>query len=416
MTIPRAPLLSMFAVLLFGLAGVPAGTANEPDHVVADEWIVVLTDTRAPRRKGWSSSVGYASSYNYANDPKLRRLASSVADDYQLEVEYQWPVRALNVHCVVVRISGDVQATVEALENDKRVEWVQPMHEFEGLAVESIGAAQAPRADPYRHLQSSLDTMNLAALDEGLSGAGVHIAVIDSGVEHDHPDIEHALAEHHDFVGTGSRSERHGTGIAGVLVAHNRNGVGISGVAPGANLHAYRACWETDDGRTRCNSLTLSQALDRVVDASPHIVNLSLTGPRDRLLDKLVDRVIDQGAIVVVAHDGQVRADNRFPTPRPGVVTVRDGSGTADAINGVFAPGDAVLTAQPGHSYDYMTGTSLSAAHVSGVVALMLEANPKVDVLEASAMLADSIRTSERGASIDACVAVSSAAGRLRCR
>ena len=83
---------------------------------------------------------------------------------------------------------------------------------------------------------------------------------------------------------------------------------------------------------------------------------------------------------------------------------------------GVFAPGDAVLTAQPGHSYDYMTGTSLSAAHVSGVVALMLEANPDVDVVAASTMLADSIRSSEDGASIDACAAVNSAAGSTRCR
>ncbi len=416
MTNRSATIAGILAALLFGLADVHANAANEADQVAADEWIVVLTDTRSKRRKGWSSSVGYTGSYNYANDPKLKRLGKSVADDYGLQVEEQWPVRALNVHCVVVRISGDVRATVAALEKDRRVEWVQPMHEFEGLAIESIGPAQTPRADPYRHLQSSLDTMNLAALDEGLSGAGVHIAVIDSGVERDHPDIAHALTEHHDFVGTGSGSERHGTGIAGVLVAHNRNGVGISGVAPGARLHAYRACWESDDGRTRCNSLTLSQALDRVVDASPHIVNLSLTGPRDRLLDKLVDRVLEQGAIVVVAHDGQAQADDRFPMPRPGIVTVRDGSGAADAERGVFAPGDAVLTAQPGHSYDYMTGTSLSAAHVSGVVALMLEANPKVDVLDASAMLADSIRTSERGASIDACVAVSSAAGRLRCR
>ncbi len=63
-----------------------------------------------------------------------------------------------------------------------------------------------------------------------------------------------------------------------------------------------------------------------------------------------------------------------------------------------------------------MTGTSLSAAHVTGVVALMLEANPQVDVNAASAMLADSIRLSERGASIDACVAVNAAVGEARCR
>ena len=409
-------LVYLFAAMVLGIDDARADDRSASDPAGVDQWIVVLTDTRASRRKGWSSGVGYSGSYDYANDPKLKRLARSIADDYELEVEDQWPVRALKVHCVVVRISDDVQATIAALENDARVEWVQPLHEFEGLAVESPDAAPVSSTEPYRHLQSSLDIMNVAALEGGLSGAGIHIAVIDSGVEQDHPDLLHALAEHRDFVGSGSRPERHGTGIAGVLVAHNRNGVGISGVAPGARLHAYRACWEAENGKTRCNSLTLSQALDHVVEASPHVVNLSLTGPRNRLLDKLVDRILEQGTIVIVAHDSHAPGDNRFPTPRPGIVTVRDGSRVAVTKGGVFAPGDAVLTAQPGHSYDYMTGTSLSAAHVTGVVALMLEANPQVDVNAASAMLADSIRLSERGASIDACVAVNAAVGEARCR
>ncbi len=412
----RAILLLLPLVLLFGVTDTRASDASELEQDASNQWIVVLSDTRSSRRKGWSSGVGYSGSYNYANDPKLRRLASKVAEDYSLDIQDQWPVRALAVHCVVVRINDDLQATIAALERDKRVEWVQPLNEFQGLTTANIDAGQTAPADPYRHLQSSLDIMNMAALDGGLSGAGVHIAVIDSGVESDHPDIVHALVEHHDFVGTGNTSERHGTGIAGVLVAHDSNGVGISGVAPGARLHAYRACWETDDGATRCNSLTLSQALDRVVDTAPDIVNLSLTGPRDRLLDSLVDRILVQGSIVVVAHDAKAREDNRFPTPRPGIVTVRDGSDVSHDEEGLFAPGNAVLTAQPGHSYDYMTGTSLSAAHVSGVMALMLEANPKVDMSKAPAMLVSSMRSGQDGASIDACVAVNSAAGGARCR
>ena len=72
-------LISLLAATLFGAAN--ASDASRPDEVVGDDdqWIVVLTDTRASRRKGWSSGVGYSGSYNYASDPILRRLARSVA-------------------------------------------------------------------------------------------------------------------------------------------------------------------------------------------------------------------------------------------------------------------------------------------------------------------------------------------------
>ncbi len=375
-------------------ASPPAGA--EPGETWHDEWIVVLEDTRSDRRRGWASGVGYTGSYNYAEDPKLARLARAIASDYGLEVTKQWPVRALKAHCVVVRLAADRADVLDALRDDKRVRWVQPLQDFEALAA----------ADPYRHLQSSLNAMNVSPLHARYAGAGVRIALVDSGVEADHPDLEHALAANIDFVGNGQAAERHGTGIAGVLVADARNGEGISGVAPAAELYAYRACWEKESGETRCNSLTLSLALDHAIAIRPQIVNLSLTGPEDRLLDALVRLLVDNGAIIVAAADPE-RPTNRFPSLGPGVLIVHDGTGVAAPQgSAVYAPGDAVLTAQPGHSYDFMGGSSLSAAHVSGVLALLLEASPGLSALETEKKLAASVRSVDAMASIDACRAL----------
>lgn len=380
---------------------------NNVDTQSVDEWVVVLTDPRSPRRTGWSTGVAYTGSYDYAVDPKLRRLAKDIADKYPIVIIDQWPVRALSVHCLVVRIDGDEDETLSDLRLDDRVEWVQPLNTFEALSAEYQHAAGRRSGDPYRHLQASLERLNVAPLRAEFSGAGVRVAMIDSGVEADHPDLEHALAERLDFVGTGRVSERHGTGIAGVLIAASGNGKGIVGVAPGASLYAYRACWEAQDGATRCNSLTLSRALDHVVATRAHVVNLSLTGPKDPLLDRLVERIVHQGALVVVAYDPQSRAHNRFPSPRRGVITVRNGSGISESgYDALCAPGDAVLTAQPGHSYDYMHGASLAAAHVSGVLALMLEAEPDLAPEETLTMLSRSMRVVDNGYSVDACEAV----------
>lgn len=377
--------------VLFAMLLPPLVTAES-----SDEWVVVLEDERPDRRLGWSTGAGYSGSYDYASDPQLTRLARRVARDYSLTITQQWPVRALRVHCVVVRFQQDADATIKSLEEDQRVRWVQPLNEFEGLSA----------VDPYRHLQGSLDTLNLAPVHERWSGIGVRIAMLDSGVEPDHPDLKDAITRSVDFVGQGDRAERHGTGIAGVLVAKRTNGLGIMGVAPGADLHAYRSCWESDDGKTRCNSLTLSLALDHALTIKPHVVNLSLTGPQDRLLDALIQRLTEEGATVVAAWDSQ-RTEARFPSPQSGVLFVRDGAqAMAQEPGMVYAPGTAVLTAQPGHSYDFMGGSSLAAAHVSGVVALLMEAKPSIDANVMGDTLRGSMSVGQFGTSIDACKAL----------
>ncbi|MDJ0908854.1 MAG: S8 family serine peptidase [Woeseiaceae bacterium] len=409
MNAPRLLLLTFLAAA--ALAVEPARAEVQP-AVDADRWIVVLTDPRSDRRRSRGAGGGYGGRYNYAEDPILTRLAEGIASDFDLEIDTQWPVRSLAVHCVVVSIPRDVETTLDALRADERVEWVQPFNEFEGLSM-----AAADQTDPYQHLQGSLETLNVAPLQTRLSGAGISIVVIDSGVEADHPDLEHAIVERLDFVGDGMSAERHGTGVAGVMVAAHDNGEGISGIAPGVSLHTYRACWEIDGEGTRCNSLTLSMALDRAVDAGPHILNLSLTGPKDPLLDRLVDRVLAGGALIVIAHDAEARPDARFPSPRQGVVTVASNSMPAVAGPGtIVAPGDDVLTSQPGHSYDFMTGSSLSAAHVSAVLALILEAEPQVSGRDAVAHLEKSIRAVDGGVSIDACSAALGLGYDVTCR
>ncbi|MEM1439117.1 MAG: S8 family serine peptidase [Pseudomonadota bacterium] len=386
--------------LLFGLALASAATAAEPpeadNNIAASQWVVVLDDPRPPRRRGWAGGVGYGGRYAYEVDPALQRLANAIVEAHDIAVSDQWPVRALGVHCLVVDITGEIEAVLKALRADRRVRWVQPLNDFEGLEDDASG-------DPYRKLQPALDALNLEPLARAYSGRGVTIAVVDSGVEADHPDLQHAIAERADFVGRGSAAERHGTGIAGVIIAARDNDVGITGVAPDAQLFALRACWDAEGGGTRCNSLTLSRALDRVVSLAPHLVNLSLTGPSDPLLDALVARIVEAGSIVVVAESST--RDARFPTHRPGIVWVRAAAdGPTDTA--LVAPGIDVLTAQPGHAYDFMSGASIAAAHVTAVLALLHEALPRQRDAELVARLHRNTQAVAGGASVDACRAV----------
>ena len=401
-------------VALFALWVCVPARADEavetPEPSVA-RWIVVVDDVRPARRRGWAGGSDYRGRFAYDDDLQLARLARRIARDYAVDVSDQWPIRTLRVHCLVVTIRGDEQATLDRLLADNDVRWVQPMNDFDGMT-----STAPPQSDPYRHLQQSLDVLNLSPLRDRLDGSGVSVAVIDSRVQADHPELRGALAVHKDLVPGGASGERHGTGVAGIIAAQLGNGQGIHGVAPGVRLHAYRACWETPAGATRCNSLSLSRALDELATRPPHILNLSLSGPRDPLLERLLDVVLRAGTAVVVAHDPSRPADERFPLLRPGVIEV---TSTADAdgdgADRVVAPGVAVLTAQPGNSYDFMSGSSIAAAHVSGVLALMLQANPDVAAVHGGEVLRVSMRPTASGLSVDACEAVRSVSAGTAC-
>ncbi|MEL6226288.1 MAG: S8 family serine peptidase [Pseudomonadota bacterium] len=359
-------LIAVIAAVLVALGSNPA-SAEKPAPEFENAWVVVLDDPRPPRRRGWSSGSGYGGQYAYDQDPALKRLAERIAEDYAVDVEDQWPIRRLGVHCLVVKIDENLEQVLDNLRADARVQWVQPLNEFSGMtAIQSVD-------DPYRELQPSLDAMHISAVRETATGRGVTIAIIDSGVETDHPDLAHAVIANEDFVGRGRSAEHHGTGVAGVVVAARGNDEGIAGVAPNAGLYAFRACWDSDNGGTSCNSLTLSRALERAADAAPHVVNLSLTGPPDPLLEALLTEILAAGSIVVVADSNS--ENERFPAERDGIVWATTDDGQLSSVR-VSAPGRDVLTAQPGHGYDFMSGSSISAAHVTGVIALLHETMP----------------------------------------
>src|SRR5207342_1389762 len=123
------------------------------------------------------------------------------------------------------------------------------------------------------------------------------------------------LSEAKNFV-DGSRygAESHGTGVAGIIAAKADNGIGIVGIAPGATLTPLRACWEAEgqSGTALCSSFTLAKALQYALSGPTRVLNLSLGGPQDRLLERLLDKAIDQGIVVVGAVD-PAHPEGSFP-------------------------------------------------------------------------------------------------------
>lgn len=384
-------LLLAFVLAWLGLAGAAAATPTPSDRQV----LILL---KLPAQH-FRSTTGYADNYgDGASRTARRRVAARIASDHGLKLVTDWPMPLVGLDCYVMAVpEGQSPDTVAAeLSRDKAVEWSEPMHVY------AAQAKAGPPNDPLYRAQPVAREWRLDELHALATGRGVRVAVIDSAVDAGHPDLKGQVETQADFViGRPAGAEAHGTGVAGVIGALEDNQVGIAGVAPGARLMALRACWQQDPAATVCDTLSLAKAMHFAVDHSAQVINLSLAGPPDMLLGRLIDVALARGIVVVSAVDPAL-AGGGFPASHKGVVAVTV-SGAASA--GVFAaPGRDVPTTEPGGKWGLVNGSSYSAAHVSGLFALMRERNRR-----GGSALTLVAANGAGGGAIDACATLSKA-------
>jgi subtilisin family serine protease len=201
----------------------------------------------------------------------------------------------------------------------------------------------------------------------------------------------------------------HGTAVAGIIAARANDGIGIAGVAPEAELLALRACRQAPDAPVAtCTSFTLAKALQFALEQNVQVINLSLGGPRDRLLERLLDAGLAHRVIVVAAADPQAR-DGGFPASHPGVIAVASEGSEHPPGSALMAPGRDVPATTPGQAWGFVTGSSYAAAQVSGAVALVLERTPGLDAAQVRQALASGAVSGsgvDRPATVDVCSAV----------
>jgi len=351
---------------------------------------------------GYQSQSGRASRH---------RIATQLASAHGLTIESDWPMDTLGVDCFLMRAADDqpLQATLDALARDSRTAWAQPLHKFHSLA----------HNDPLFALQPAAGAWHLAEVHAMATGRNVSIAQLDTGVELTHPDLAGQISIAENFVDANPyTAEAHGTAVAGIIAARADNGIGIAGIAPQARLMALRACWQVDTVAS-CNSFTLAKAFQFALERGATVINLSVTGPEDKLLHLLLDAAVGRGVTVVGAVDPLI-AGGGFPASHPGVIAVSSEGGhdAGDPVATVSAPGRDVPTTLPIDRWGFVDGTSFAAAHVSGLIALLHQLDPSLSPDQTRALLriapgADLVAGNPR---IDVCAAIARAAGACSCR
>jgi len=279
---------------------------------------------------------------------------------------------------------------------------------------------------------------------KGLTGDGIVVAVIDSGVDYNHPDLTgniwsnagetgvDALGRNKasngvdddnngfvddfrgwDFVNNDNDpmdDNSHGTHIAG-LVAAKKDGVGITGTAPTAKIMPLKILDSAGVGKIRDEI----NAINYAVANGAKIINVSLGGQQLNAQELDAIRAAEaQGAIVISAAGNDARIQPDYPArfanevgiavgavSRNGLFADYSNQAGAEGINYFVAPGgdggradsgdvySTVPLSQPGIPYRYFAGTSMAVPQVAGVIALMLQANPSLTPADIKRILAE---------------------------
>jgi hypothetical protein len=227
-------------------------------------------------------------------------------------------------------------------------------------------------------------------------GNRILVAVIDSKVDASHPDLAGAVTASFDAAAAEERPHSHGTGMAGAIAAR-RN---MLGTAPGVGLLTVRA-FSAQTGSAEGTTFNILKGLDWAATEGARVVNMSFAGPPDPRLREALAKAYRKGMVLIAAAgNAGPNSPPLFPAADPNVIAVTATNASDGLFEGanrgnyiaVAAPGVDILAPAPDGAYQFTTGTSVAAAEVSGVAALLLERNPALTPADIRKILMDTAR------------------------
>jgi subtilisin family serine protease len=307
----------------------------------------------------------------------------SIARRHRLARLDQFTLAGLNATYVRARITDrrPVATVLAGLGREAGLRAGQPNHLYEGAQTTGSASASAPLGDPAQYALAKLRLQEAHGLTRGND---VLVAVIDSAIDGAHPELHGVIAGAFDALSKKEqRPHAHGTAIAGTIAARSR----LSGVAPAARILAIRA-FDASGETVQANTFAILKGIDHAMRQQARVINMSFAGPADPGMRRALAAAKAAGIVLVAsAGNGGAKVPPQYPASDPNVIAVSatDASDQLYELSNrgrhiaVAAPGVDILVPVPGANYDLHSGTSVAAAHVSGIAALILARRPGLD-------------------------------------
>lgn len=277
---------------------------------------------------------------------------------------------------------GDPANLAKEMRKSQELEIVEPDYIMRASAVPNDAMFVEQWA---HHITSAEQAWNIQA-----GSSDIIIAVIDSGVDLDHPDFSNKLVAGYDFVNDDNAPDDdngHGTHVAGIVAASSNNSIGVAGVAWNVKLMPIKVLNQNASGLAS----TVANGIIYAADHGAHVINLSLGSSHySSALHDSIKYADSLGVVVVVAAGNTNTESYHYPAANPEVIAVAS-TGSEDEKSSfstygywvdIAAPGTSILSTYKDGQYKSLSGTSMAAPYVAGAVALLLSANRQATMQE----------------------------------
>lgn len=302
----------------------------------------------------------------------------------------------------LIKVRGSVEETLSQLRASGKVAYAEPNY----VARMSDFKVEREINDPMAKDQYTLDKVQArAAWDLTTGSPKTLLAIVDTGVDHSHPDLKGRTLKGKDFVNNDDDAmddQGHGTHCAGIAAGSANNGVGIAGIAPNVTILAVKVLSKSGSGSYE----GVANGIIYAADQGAHVISMSLGGPSSsQAVADAVNYAMSKGSVVVAAMGNDGRETVSYPAGVPGVIAV----GSTDKADlrssfsnmgkhiSISAPGSAILSTLPmlanpigKTEYGVLSGTSMACPAAAGVAALVRDKYPSLDLAGVRAKLEQS--------------------------
>ena len=309
------------------------------------------------------------------NTQIIVKFKEDVCEETQLKIHHKHKCTILDhnkeLDFQVLHSKRDINTLIKIYNKLEEVEYAEPNH--------MLKAFYTPN-DPFFAYQYGPQKVQAPdAWDVTTSNGNIKIAIIDTGVQLNHPELAIKLWPGYNFVEgnlTPNDGNGHGTHVAGIAGALTENSLGIAGIAPSASIIPVRALDNSGNG-TLSN---IANAITYSTNAGAKVINLSLGSSQGSItLENAINHAWNQGVVIVAAAGNEASNTLTYPAAYQNVIAVAStdiNDQKSDFSNygtwvEVSAPGSTILSTYTGSYYAYLSGTSMACPHVAGLAALL---------------------------------------------